>query len=92
MKARTLGIAACLGLAACSQQIAPQPQEAPPHKATAQASSVENAANILKVVATETCNKTGQQHEMLSQRIGVIDSTEPGATEYRVIWQYKCVD
>lgn len=83
-------LAACMTVA-CSRQATLLPPGDHSHKVIGQASSLQAAQKAAESEATRTCRKTQEVPETISQRTAVVDSTEPGGTQYRVILHFNCV-
>jgi len=81
-----------LYLSACAGQATLLPQGDHSLKVIAQGPSIESARRSAESEATKACRKTQQVYDLQSETNAVVDSTEPGATEYRVIWRFNCID
>lgn len=77
---------------ACARQATLLPQSDHSYKVIGQAGSVEQARKAAEGEATKTCRKTQEVHKLLAERTAVLDSTEPGGTQYRVVWHFECID
>ena len=79
-------------LSACAGQATLLPQSDHSFKVIGQADTPEQARKAAESEAIKTCRKTQETYNLLAERTGVLDSTEAGGTQYRIVWHFECVD